>query len=176
MDEALLLAANGMRSGWLDAICAPLSSYGYYAFPAAMIVAVPIQRWAGARRMLDGWLAWLLATFFAETILKPIIARPRPTADERLAELLDVLGAVPPPTSMAFPSGTAAAAFGGAVSIFLAWGWKPGVPALLLAVLISFTRVYAGLHWPSDMLGGAALGAIVAFAIWLVAKKTAKHG
>jgi membrane-associated phospholipid phosphatase len=172
VDESLLLTLNGLRAPWLDAICEPVSSYGYYTFPIVMIAAIAFQRWQGARRMLDGWLAWFLATFVTETIVKPIIARPRPTANERLAEMLDVLGSVPPATSLAFPSGTASAVFGAATFILLAWGWKPGVPALLFATFVSLTRIYAGIHWPSDVLGGAVVGALCALAIWLVARKT----
>ena len=79
---------------------------------------------------------------------------------------------MPPPTSMAFPSGTAAAVFGAATFVALAWGWKVGVPALVFAAIVSFTRVYAGIHWPSDMVGGAAVGALSALGIWLVARRT----
>jgi undecaprenyl-diphosphatase len=165
VDESLLLIVNGLRRPWLDAVLEPISSYGYYAFPIVMLAALGFGRWAAVRPVLDGWLAWFVATFLAETIVKPLVARPRPSAVARVAELIDVLGRAPPPTSTAFPSGTAAAAFGGATWIALAWGWKPGVPALLFAALIAFTRVYAGLHWPSDMIGGAAIGALAALAI-----------
>ncbi len=174
MDESLLLLVNGLRAPWLDAIFEPLSSYGYYAFPLAMLIAIPFRRWAGVRSVLDGWLAWFVATFVAETIVKPLVARPRPTASARLRELLDVLGNVPPPSSLSFPSGTAAACFGGATWILLAFGWKPGVPALLFAALVSFTRVYAGIHWPSDLLGGAAIGVFSAYAIHALAKRAGR--
>lgn len=170
MDEAILLAINGLRAPWLDAAMKPLSSWGIYAFPLLMLPSLARGR-AQARSVRDGWLTFFLAIFVAETILKPIIGRPRPTAGERLRELLDVMGRVPPPTSLAFPSGTAVAAFAGATWIALRWGLKPGIPALLLAALVGFSRVYAGLHWPSDIVGGAVLGAACAVGLDWVAKR-----
>lgn len=172
MDEQLLLFVNGLRAPWLDAIFAPLSSYGLYAFPILMMIAL-VRGWrAELRSVLDGWLAWFLATFIVETIVKPIVARPRPTAIERVRDLLEVLGKVPPVSSYAFPSGTSGAAFAGATWIALRWGWKPGAPALALATVISISRVYVGIHWPSDMLGGAIIGALVAFGLDRLSRPT----
>lgn len=94
MDEVLLLAINGLRAPGLDAVMKPLSSWGIYAFPLAMLFSL-IRSSAHARSIRDGWLTWFLSMFVAEQVLKPLIARPRPTAGERLRDLLDVLGSVP---------------------------------------------------------------------------------
>lgn len=175
MDESLLLALNGLREPWLDAVMRPLSSYGIYAFPLLMLFAL-FRGARHARSIRDGWLTWFLAIFVAERLLKPAIGRPRPTAHEGLLERLDVMGSVPPPTSLAFPSGTSTAAFAGAMWIWLRWGPKAGGPAMLLALLVGASRVYGAVHWPTDILGGAVLGAAVAVGLDWVAKRIEGDG
>jgi len=102
----------------------------------------------------------LLATFVLSTLLavglQLVVMRPRP-ADVRV-----VLSA---PAFPSFPSGHAAAVFGGAVLVFFVWR-RAGAAALLGAFLVALSRLYLGQHYPSDLLGGAVLGASVATAIY----------
>lgn len=165
VDIALLRALNGLRSPALDAIAAPLGSYGYYAFPLILVVIVIVRRQPAAAAVRDGILAWFLALSICEDIVKPLFGRVRPTAVPGLRETLHVIGRVPPAASLTFPSGTAAACFAGACWIWLRWGPRAGVACVVFATLVSVSRVYAGVHYPSDILGGAALGSAVAFGV-----------
>ena len=68
------------------------------------------------------------------------------------------------PHSGAFPSGHTTAAF--ACATVLAWASPPlRVPVFVLAAAIGCSRVYVGVHWPLDVLGGAVLGVLVATAL-----------
>lgn len=71
------------------------------------------------------------------------------------------------PTDSSFPSNGTAVAFTVAMSIFLVHRYLGGA-SLLLATLFGFSRVYAGVHYPLDVVGGAAIGIIIAIIIKLL--------
>jgi undecaprenyl-diphosphatase len=68
------------------------------------------------------------------------------------------------PHTGAFPSGHSTTAF--ACATVLAWSDRRlAIPAYVLAALIAISRVYVGVHWPLDIIGGAVLGTLVATAL-----------
>jgi membrane-associated phospholipid phosphatase len=80
------------------------------------------------------------------------------------------------PTDASFPSGHAATSFAAATVLSFAWPrWAPAF--YLLALAIGFSRVYVGVHYPLDIVGGALLGIGVAIALrWLVASRRRSRG
>jgi undecaprenyl-diphosphatase len=99
-------------------------------------------------------LAVFLATGISDYVLKPIIHRPRPFL---VVSGPAVIGHAPHDSS--FPSGHAAAAVAGALTLARAsptgqFAWW------LLAAGIAYSRVYLGVHYPSDVAGSVAIGAI----------------
>lgn len=164
MEEAVLFAVNRLRSPALDPLASFLTDWGLYAFPLALVLAFAVRRTREhGRHLRDGWLAVLLALFASESILKPLVHRVRPSSIEAVAAHLHVLGAAP--TSPGFPSGTATACAAGATWLALRLGPRVGVLAWAAAVLVSLTRLYAGVHWPTDLLAGWAVGALVAVGV-----------
>ncbi len=124
----------------------------------AAVIAIRQRRRAAFTAVL---LALLLGSAVANEILKPMVHRARPF--ETLPGA--VIGGRPPDPS--FPSGHSANAFSAATVLsrvaptgaIVWWG---------LATLIAFSRVYLGVHYPLDVIGGAAVGVACGWlAIWL---------
>ena len=107
--------------------------------------------------------ALVLYLVAGDCILKPLFARPRPCDVNTAITIL-----VKRPHGHSFPSGHTASAFAAAFALWLQ-NRKLGVPALVLAAFIAFTRLYLYVHFPTDVLGGLALGlALGALASWIV--------
>ena len=117
-----------------------------------------------------------LSTAFALTldliacniILKPLIDRLRPFVFRPDISLL-----VSPPGDASFPSGHTAAAFAMVFALKTA-GSPLWWPALALATVTAFSRLYLYVHWPTDVLGGVLLGAAVGLAGAKLAKALRK--
>lgn len=64
-----------------------------------------------------------------------------------------------------------------AVVVFLKSPRKIGVPVLVFAFVIAFSRLYVGVHFPTDVLGGALIGAVIAYLVCAVyRRKTGQKG
>ncbi len=165
-DTTILLFFNGLRAPWIDPIVGFASDWGLYAFPLALVAVFAARRGRDdARTMRDGWLAFLFSLLVSETVLKPLIGRLRPTGLASLREQLHVLGTVPPLTSTGMPSGTATACMAGATWIALRFGPRWGAVAITAAILLSITRLYVGLHYPTDLVAGWVVGAAAAVGV-----------
>ena len=89
-------------------------------------------------------------------VVKRIVRRPRP-----LLEGLPALGRAP--SSLSFPSAHTTASFACAVAMTRVD--ERAAPLFILAALIALGRPYLGMHYPSDVLGGAILGTALGLAV-----------
>jgi membrane-associated phospholipid phosphatase len=103
----------------------------------------------------------------AETyILKYIVNRPRPYVTYRDLRPLSS------ESSRSFPSGHTSSAFSTAMSLSLNYPkWYVAVPAFAWASATAYSRMYLGVHYPTDVLGGAVLGAGTAWLTHVINKK-----
>lgn len=97
-------------------------------------------------------------------ILKNLFRRIRPCDVNTSIQLL-----VARPDDFSFLSGHTAASFAAVAALMLAGEKKLWIPALVLAVFIAFSRLYLYVHYPTDILGGIAVGVFAGYAgYWIV--------
>ncbi|HEU4657366.1 MAG TPA: phosphatase PAP2 family protein [Capillimicrobium sp.] len=100
------------------------------------------------------WLraaAAVLVTYLFNTLIKNVVRRKRPLLED-LPQLIAT------PTQLSFPSAHASSSFA-AVSAYR--GLLPGRPLLAVAAVMGWSRVYLGVHYPSDIAAGALLGTLI---------------
>ena len=114
--------------------------------------------------------AYIIAYYVGDGILKDLIARPRPCMVDETVSLL-----ISRPTSFSCPSVHSMLAFASASSI-RCFRKKAGAVALIFAALIGFSRMYFFVHFPTDVLLGAALGIAIGVIVCALAKADGRRG
>ena len=126
---------------------------------AVVLLILPKTRKAG----IIVAAALLMDLILCNLILKNLVARVRPYDVNTAIAIL-----IKKPLDFSFPSGHTAASFAAMTALFLAKMKKAWIAALILAVLIAFSRLYFYVHYPTDVLGGAVVGilsGIIGYAI-----------
>jgi undecaprenyl-diphosphatase len=101
-------------------------------------------------------ISLLIAEGSINLLLKPAIRRERPYVRNRLSALL-----VDAPGPHSWPSAHAGSSVASALLLTVgAWPW--GILFLVLALLVGYSRVYVGVHYPLDVLAGYAVGCLAA--------------
>jgi len=180
LDAQLLLFINhNTANGAFDILMPALSQQGYL-----LVIPYLLAMLAQAMKKTDKdgktflvsavWTILLACCAaylagWAEEVIKVAAARVRPC---RAIEGIRLIVACPQSFSM--PSGHAFSSFAFAVPLFYLtrdYIVRPGrFYPLLLAALISFSRVYLGVHYPTDVLAGALLGAVIGMALSLLSQ------
>ena len=163
LDEDWFRAIN---TGWanpaLDPIMVALSVLG-----SSVVLLFVIPLWLTGRkaRSFDLLVALFLALVLT-TAIKFAVGRPRPEDVLEGVRIVDVPGLFVE-TDPAFPSGhVARVAVLAAVLVLVLPDWKFALPLAVFVLLEALSRIYVGVHWPTDTIAGAALGLGIGLAIW----------
>ncbi len=153
MDERLLvLARTRLHTPASERAVARFSRIGEHAAVWLAIGAAAAALDGGRRGEWRRATGTVLAAYTLNTVLKLAVRRRRP----QLAGLPPLTGT---PTALSFPSAHAATSFAGASAY--ARAGLPAAPLYTLALALAASRLYLGVHHPSDVLAGASLGLAV---------------
>lgn len=160
---------------WFEELMRDVSALGSVPVLSLLVLGVVVTLWMERRRAAAAWLTTaVLGALGISTLFKNVFARARP--DLIAPELL--------PASFSFPSGHAF--LSAAVYLTIGALLTRVVPtqgtrtfvlamAVLLTVITGISRVYLGVHFPSDVLAGWTLGLSWAALCWLIAWNSTKR-
>lgn len=156
--QALLFIQEYIRQDWMNGIwktITHLGDAGWFWILLGILLLIPKKtRKAGIAALM----ALAIGALITNVALKNIVARIRPY---EMVEGLRLL--IEPQPDFSFPSGHTCASFGAALAMYSFLERKWGIPLVILAVLISLSRLYVGVHYPTDVIGGAVVGVLAAW-------------
>ena len=170
---------ENVANDFLDFLMPIITIFGdagiFWIACAAVMLIFPKTRKTG----LAMGVALVMGLLVCNICLKPLVARMRPLVYE--VEILgnsaaDLLHSgqllVGKPSDFSFPSGHTIASFE-AAGVLMLNNKKLGIPALVLAILIAFSRMYLFVHYPTDVLASVVLGTLFAILANYLVKKGA---
>ena len=154
----LLFIQEFLRFEWLDPIVLFITALGnagaLWIVLAALLLVQKKYRNVG----FAVTVSLLLGAVVTNLCLKNWICRPRPYT------MIPELHALVTARDWSFPSGHSTSSIAAAVVILLRLPKKMGIPIFILAVLICLSRLYVGVHYPTDVLAGVMIGMVSAIA------------
>lgn len=165
----LFLIQEYIRAPWLTPAVKFITSLGnagwFWILLSLIFLCFKKTRKAG----LAGLLALLLCFVVTNIGLKNIVARMRP-----YNRFDDIFPLIAHPKDFSFPSGHSASSFA-AASAYLRFLPNPArIIFIVLAVLIALSRLYLGVHYPTDVISGIIIGLLSGWAISLLMKKSGR--
>lgn len=182
LDKDLLIWINGFHTDWLDPIVLMITKTAFWTplyllFIFFMFKYLDEQQWVA---ILCASMTILLADQITSSIMKPLFHRLRPSQDPDIQNLLHLVanskGELYRGGLYGFASSHAANTFG--ISTFMWLMFKDKLKwmglCFLWATMLTYTRLYLGVHFPGDILIGAIvgiLGGVASYQLFLFIKK-----
>jgi len=150
---------------WLDWLGVFFASYFQYFLGAGLVIYMlrrgdKIERLKNFKLTLFFFAAAVVSRFVFGEIIKRIVKRSRPFVTHRVVQLISE------DLNLSFPSGHAVFFFS-LSSVVYFYNKKAGIVCFVGSCLMGLARIFTGVHYPSDIIGGAALGILIG---WLVGK------
>ena len=135
-----------------------LGNGGWFWLALGLLLLIPQK----TRKIgLTALFSILIGFLITNVVLKNWIARPRP-----YVTVSSIYPLIPKPGEFSFPSGHTCVSFASGFIYYRMAPKKYGIQAMILAGLIAFSRLYVGVHYPGDVLGGIAaawVGSMLAY-------------
>jgi len=160
-DKELLIFLNGFHAPWLDPIMLAMT-HTLFWLPLYLLLIFALFRTYKREAwflLIGAAVTILLSDQLTSELIKPHFARLRPSLDPAMAGLLHLVDGYTA-HNFSFSSGHAANTFGAALFFWFAFCKVNKWAALLFAWagLMTYTRIYLGVHYPADILAGITLG------------------
>lgn len=170
--SVLLSIQESIRVPWLTPVIVFITSLGNAGIFWVILSCVLLIPKKTRRIGCISFLALFASLIINNLLLKNLVGRIRP---------YDTCAALHPlvakPTDYSFPSGHTGSSFASACVLYRYLPKKAGIPALILALFISLSRLYVGVHYPSDVLAGMLTGiASSCLAEWVFRKYCTRAG
>ena len=154
----LLFLQDSVRNPILNSIMIFITSLGNGGMlwiAATILLMIPKK----TRKVgLMSAIALLGSLIINNNLIKNLVQRPRPF---RTFPELQII--IPTPSEFSFPSGHTSSSFAAAAVFYRHLPKKLGVPSVVLAGLIGFSRLYVGVHYPTDVLAGVIMGILLSY-------------
>ena len=154
----LLFIQENIRNTILDSIMVfitTLGDKGYIWIAATILLLIPKK----TRKVgMMSAIALLGSLIINNEIIKNLVKRPRP-----FVTFTDLQIIIPTPSQYSFPSGHTSSSFAAAAVFYRHLPKKLGIPSVVLAGLIGFSRLYVGVHYPTDVLAGVVMGIFLSY-------------
>lgn len=178
IDQTLLLAINNCHAPWADTLFWWVSNRFVWIPLYLLLVFLLFKRfgWRQTLLLLVGFaVAVGLSDWVSSGLIKPLVARPRPTHEPALAGLLHIVRGYHG-GHYGFVSSHAANTMACALLFSLTWRKKTATCLMMAWVALNcYSRMYLGVHYPGDILGGLLVGAVIAWGAYRVLQACPKY-
>lgn len=175
IDREIFLFLNGLNAAWADPIMKVFTSHAFWV-PFVVLIAILVI----LKYRKKAWIPLIIiALCFASTdrissMTKNRVCRYRPTHNVEIADSVHIVDGYRG-GQYGFFSSHAANSFGLALlSLLILKNKKFTIFILAWAVIVSYSRIYVGVHYPADIAVGAAAGCLIATAFYLIFNKLRK--